>query len=67
MHAERIPDERMREDLASTGMGPRLVDAAMGMSTGLRDGFVPEQPRTSQTTTPTTLTAWCHDELRPAL
>jgi len=67
VRAERVPDDRMREDLASSGMAPALVDAVMGMSTGLRDGFVPEQPRTPETTTPTTLTAWCHDELRPAL
>lgn len=37
------------------------------MSTGLRGGFVPEQPRTVHTTTPTTLAAWAYDELRPAL
>jgi len=67
VRAERISDDQMREDLASIGMGPGLVAAVMGMSTGLRDGFVPEQPRTPETTTPTTLTAWCHDELRPAL
>jgi hypothetical protein len=39
----------------------------MGMSTGLREGFTPEQPRTAATTTPTTLAAWCQDELRPLL
>lgn len=67
VRAERIPDHQMREHLTSSGMGPAAVDAIMGMSTGLRDGFVPEQPRTPETTTPTTLAAWCHDELRPAL
>jgi uncharacterized protein YbjT (DUF2867 family) len=67
VRAERVPDERMREVLAGAGMGPGSVEAVMGMSTGLREGFTPEQPRTAQTTTPTTLAAWCYDELRPLL
>ena len=63
----RISDDAMRDNLRATGMGDDLVEAVMGMSTGLRDGFVPEQPRTIQTTTPTTLAAWAYDELRPLL
>ena len=65
--AERIPDQEMRDQLAGVGMSPGLVEAIMGMSTGLRDGFVPEQPRDATTTTDTTLATWAHDELRPAL
>ena len=34
------------------------------MSTGMRDGFVPEQERTLLTTTPTTLRAWAYEHLR---
>lgn len=67
VRAERITDEEMREMLASAGMGPGLVDAVMGMSTGLRDGFTPEQPRDVTTTTGTTLAGWAYDELRPLL
>lgn len=65
--AERITDEAMRQQLLSAGMPPGLADAVLGMSTGLREGFVPEQPRTVVTTTPTTLNAWLHDELLPVL
>lgn len=67
LRVERVPDDRMRSDLAGTGMGPELVEAVMGMSTGLRDGFTPEQPRDPTTTTPTTLGAWAYNELRPEL
>ncbi|MEJ3658113.1 NAD(P)H-binding protein [Actinomycetes bacterium KLBMP 9759] len=67
VRAERIPDEQMRTALADAGMGEGQVDAIMGMSTGLRDGFTPEQPRTPATTTPTTLAEWCYAHLRPAL
>lgn len=37
------------------------------MSSGLRDGFQPEQPRTIATTTPTRLEGWIRDELVPVL
>ena len=37
-----------------------------GMSTGLRDGFVPEQARSPETTTPT-LASWSYANLRPLL
>ena len=67
VRAERVDDDAMREMLAGVGLGPAQVDALLGMSTGLRDGFVPEQPRDVTTTTPTTLAAWCADELRPLL
>ncbi len=36
----------------------------VGMSVGLREDFVPADPRTALTTTPTTLRAWAHDHLR---
>ena len=37
------------------------------MSSGLRDGFQPEQPRTIATTTPTRLEGRIRDELVPVL
>lgn len=64
LRAERVADGEMRGMLRGAGLGERQVEAVMGMSTGLRDGFVPEQPRDATTTTPTTLAAWAHDELR---
>lgn len=57
----------MRDLLHHAGMSDGLVDAVIGMSVGLRDDFVPEQPRTFQSTTPTTLASWAYDVLRPQL
>jgi hypothetical protein len=57
----------MRGLLAGYGMSDGLVEAVMGMSTGMRDGFVPEQARDVTTTTPTTLGSWTYDVLRPLL
>ncbi len=67
VRAERVSDEAMRTLLSDSGMTDGLVEAVIGMSSGLRDGFQPEQPRTIASTTPTTLAAWAYDELRPRL
>lgn len=65
--ARRIADDEMCAALTAAGMSVKQADAILGMSTGLRDGFVPEQARDATTTTTTTLDAWAYDALRPLL
>ncbi|MFC4112025.1 NAD(P)H-binding protein [Nonomuraea zeae] len=65
--ARRIDDDAMRATLVGAGLSQAQVEAIMGMSTGLREGFVAEQPRSPVTTTDTTLGAWAWAELRPAI
>lgn len=60
---QRIDDEEMRQGLRAAGMPDAMAEAVLGMSTGLRDGFVAEQPRSVLSTTPTTLEAWARGEL----
>jgi uncharacterized protein YbjT (DUF2867 family) len=67
VRAERISDDAMRDQLGGAGLGPQQVESILGMSTGIRDGFVPEQPRSVASTTPTTLRAWAYEVLRPLL
>lgn len=67
VRAEQISDDLMRQRYLTAGMPPALADAVLGMSTGLRDDFRAEQPRTATSTTPTRLTCWVQDELIPAL
>jgi uncharacterized protein YbjT (DUF2867 family) len=67
LRVERIPDDAMRQALAGAGLGPATVEGIIGMSTGIRDDYVPENPRDLTTTTPTTLGAWAYDVLRPLL
>lgn len=64
MAAEQIPDEDLRAALRAAGMGERQVEALVGMSIGVREDFVPADPRTVLTTTPTTLRAWAYEHLR---
>ncbi|MCS0639210.1 NAD(P)H-binding protein [Streptomyces sp. LP05-1] len=67
VRAERVPDDTMRAMLGSAGLTGAQAEAVLGMSTGLRDGFVPEQSRDTTTTTPTHLSGWAYEHLRPAL
>jgi uncharacterized protein YbjT (DUF2867 family) len=59
-----ITDDDLRGALQGAGLGAGVVEGIVGMTAGLRDGFVPEQPRSYVTTTPTTLAAWAADHLR---
>lgn len=43
------------------------VEGFAGMAALTRGDFTPEDPRSIVTTTPTTLAAWAHSHLRPAL
>jgi uncharacterized protein YbjT (DUF2867 family) len=64
VRAEQIPDDAMRSALRGAGLGEPVIEGILGMSIGMRSGFVPEQERTLLTTTPTTLRAWAAEHLR---
>ena len=67
VRAETIPQETLRSSLRSTGLGDKQVEAIAEMSAVTREDFVAEDERSILTTTPTTLAAWAHAHLRPAL
>ena len=67
VRAERTADDDLRAGLREVGLGEAQVEAIVGMSAGLREGFVAEQPRTVVTTTPSTLEGWAAAHLRPLL
>lgn len=60
---ERVSDASMLEGLRAAGMPDAMADAVLGMSTGMREGFVPEQERTVATTTETGLREWVREEV----
>ncbi|MFS0911261.1 NmrA family NAD(P)-binding protein [Microbacterium sp. 179-I 3D2 NHS] len=67
VEVSRVTDDEMLGALRGAGMPKAMADAVLGMSTGMRDGFVPEQERTVATTTPTGLRGWVREELLPLL
>jgi uncharacterized protein YbjT (DUF2867 family) len=64
---ETISEDAQRRSMRSAGFGEKQIDGMVGMSAVLRPDFVPEDERSIITTTPTTLAAWAHAHLRPAL
>jgi uncharacterized protein YbjT (DUF2867 family) len=67
VRAETISQQALRGLLRSTGLGDKQVEALAGMSAVTREDFTAEDKRGITTTTPTTLAAWAHAHLRPAL
>lgn len=67
VRAERVSDDQVRAALRSAGSSQGQVEGVVGMAAGMRENFVPEQERGVLTTTPTTLAAWAHAHLLPAL
>lgn len=67
VEAEQLDDDALRGQLRQAGMGDVAVEGIVGMSVGKREGFTPEQPRSVESTTPTTLAAWCADHLADAV
>jgi uncharacterized protein YbjT (DUF2867 family) len=65
--AQQISDDEQRAALRAAGLGEVAVEGIVGMSVGKRGGFVPEQPRSVLTTTPSSLVGWAATHLRPVL
>ena len=67
IEAHRITEDEERAALRAAGMTEVAVEGIVGMGFGAHTGFVPEQPRSLLTTTPSTLAGWAISHLRPAL
>jgi len=67
IEAEQITVEQERSDLRTAGMSKIAVEGILAMAIGKNDGFLPEQPRSILTTTPTTLAGWAATHLRRLL
>lgn len=62
-----VPDEAVLNAMIGAGMTPEAAEGFVGLYRGARNNFKAENPRTSLTTTPTTLGEWAYANLRPAL
>lgn len=67
IRVDTVSDEAVRAALTGGGMSTGAADGVVGMTTGVRDDFTPEQARDLRSTTPTTLGAWAYATLRPLL
>jgi uncharacterized protein YbjT (DUF2867 family) len=60
VRAEQVPEEDVRKTLLSAGLSENAADGIVGMSRA-----VAAETRDERSTTPTTLTAWASEVLRP--
>lgn len=60
LRVQQVPDDEIRTALSAAGMTASQTEAILGMSTGLREDFAPDDERTVLTTTPTPLAAWAY-------
>ncbi|KGH44483.1 NmrA family transcriptional regulator [Modestobacter caceresii] len=67
VRAEQINDDDLRAGLRAAGLSEAQVEGFVGMGRGLREDFVPADPRSVLSTTPTTLRSWAVEELAPHL
>ncbi|MFG3253868.1 NAD(P)H-binding protein [Streptomyces sp. NPDC048172] len=67
VRAEQISEDALREVLRGAGLGDKQVEDVVGMTSWMLEGRVPHDSRSPLTTTPTTLAAWAHENLRSAL
>ena len=67
VRAETQSQASLRDGLRAAGFGEAMVEGLAGMSAVMRADFPVEDKRSIVTTTPTTLAAWAHAYLRPAL
>ena len=64
----QVPIEAVAAGMAGAGVGESIVREYSRMLTGLADSrFEHPEPRTPETTTPTTFAAWAAEVLRPAV
>jgi len=64
---QQIPFETYRATLVERGMSDAMAQGMVDMMVAKNEGMDNAQPRTPQSTTPTTFGQWCAQVLRPAL
>lgn len=62
-----VAPEQARQAFLQMGASPEFADLYVEMYTGFGSGVRPAEPRTPETTTPTTLAQFAQDVLKPAL
>lgn len=65
--ARQVSDDEVRAELTGLGLPGPHIEAIVMMTVGLRDDFVPEDPRCWATTTPTALRGWAVTHLAPLI
>ena len=64
---QQIPTEAWRERLLAGGMSEAMAQAQVDMWIAYGQGIDTYEPRTAESTTPTSFRQWCEEVLKPAV
>jgi hypothetical protein len=64
---QQIPGEDFRASLVERGTSEAMAQATLDMMVAKDNGLDNAEPRTPESTTPTSFRQWCEDVLKPAV
>ncbi len=64
---QQIPGEALKATLTRYGRSEAMAQALVDMMTAYDQGLATAEPRTSESSTPTSFRQWCEEVLRPAI
>ncbi len=64
---QQIPAEALKNRLAGAGMSDAMAQATVDMMVAKDQGLDNAEPRTSESTTPTSFRQWCEEVLKPTV
>jgi hypothetical protein len=64
---EQIPAQALKDRLTGAGMSDAMAQATVDMMVAKDQGLDNAEPRTPQSTTPTSFRQWCLEVLKPAV
>jgi uncharacterized protein YbjT (DUF2867 family) len=63
---QQIPGDAFKARMAGLGMSEAMAQGMLDMATAKNDGLDNAEPRTPESSSPTTFRQWCEDVLKPA-
>ncbi len=64
---QQIPAQALKDRLTGAGMSDAMAQATVDMMTAKDRGLDNDEPRTPESTTPTSFREWCEEVLKPAV
>jgi uncharacterized protein YbjT (DUF2867 family) len=64
---QQIPGEAFKARLIGSGMSQAMAQGMLDMAMAKNEGLDNAEPRTPESTTPTTFRQWCEEVLKPAV
>jgi len=64
---EEMPDGALKSGLLARGHSEAMAQATVDLMLAVKEGIYSNEPRTPESTTPTTFHQWCEEVLKPAV